>query len=87
MCTAAAFLTALAARGSKEGGIPLLWEGWPSARDLAPFTDVAWKLFSRTLFKMAAFASITSVAMRLEYPAAAIHQVCTHGRVQCCANA
>jgi putative MATE family efflux protein len=74
-CTAVAFLKALEVRGSKEGGVPLVWEGWPAARDIKAFADVAWKLFSRTLFKMTAFASITSVAMRLPLPAAAIHQI------------
>jgi hypothetical protein len=76
MCTAVAFLWNLAVRGRKEGGVPLAWEGWPAPRDLIPFADVACKLFTRTLFKMAAFASISTVAMRLKFPAPAIHQVC-----------
>lgn len=75
VCTAIIFLRALHARGLRPGGIPLVWAGLPTVADFAPFVDVAWKLFTRTLFKMGAFASISSVAMGLPYKAAATHQV------------
>lgn len=74
--TAAVFLQALRARGQRPGGISLVWGGLPALSDFAPFADVAWKLFTRTLFKMGAFASISSVAMGLPFNAAATHQVC-----------
>lgn len=75
VCTAVIFLRALHARGLRPGGVPLVWAGLPTIADFAPFADVAWKLFTRTLFKMGAFASISSVAMGLPYKAAATHQV------------
>jgi hypothetical protein len=49
--------------------------GLPSLADLVPFVDVGWKLLTRTLFKMAAFASISSVATTLPESAVASHQV------------
>ena len=73
--TAMAFLWALAKHGDSSKGIRLAWAGLPSVRDLVPFMDVGWKLLTRTLFKMAAFASISAVATTLAQKSIASHQV------------
>lgn len=79
--TAAAFLAALHRQGLSGRGIRLVWAGVPRMHDLAPFFDVGWKLLTRTLFKMAAFASISSVATTLSNTAVASHQVRAVGAV------
>lgn len=73
--TAAAFLWALHTHGASGHGVRLVWAGLPRLSDLLPFLDVGWKLLTRTLFKMAAFASISSVATTLPHMAVASHQV------------
>lgn len=78
---AAAFLRALRWHGDNgRGGIRFAWSGVPTLRDLYPFFDVGWKLLTRTLFKMAAFASISSVAAQLPQKTLASHQVRTQAR-------
>lgn len=80
VCTAAVFVRTLHERGQRPAGVALVWSGVPALSDFAPFADVAWKLFTRTLFKMGAFASISTVAMGLPFKAAATHQVPQHRR-------
>lgn len=73
--TAVVFLHALHRQGSAPLGVKLVWSGLPTLADMAPFWDVGWKLLTRTLFKMAAFASITMAATTLSTNDAASHQV------------
>jgi hypothetical protein len=74
---AAAFLRALYACGASGKGIRLIWAGVPNLCDLAPFLDVGWKLLTRTIFKMAAFASVSAVATTLPQEVVASHHVCS----------
>jgi hypothetical protein len=73
--TSIVFLWALHKHGQTSKGIQLAWMGLPALRDLVPFVDVGWKLLTRTLFKMAAFASISSIATTLPKKSVAAHQV------------
>ena len=74
--TAAVCLRILHQYGLRKG-IRLMWMGLPRPSDLTPFLDVGWKLLTRTLFKMAAFAAISSVAASLPKKTVAAHQVRT----------
>jgi hypothetical protein len=75
--SAAAFLRALHTCGACGKGIRLVWAGVPRLQDLEPFLDVGWKLLTRTVFKMAAFASISAVATTLPQEVVASHHVCS----------
>lgn len=80
---ATAFVYSLHKAGKEGKSARLLWMGLPTRAEVKPFVDVGWKLLSRTLFKMIAYAAITAAATKLETNVVASHQVRSRFAAQC----
>ncbi|KAL4421323.1 hypothetical protein ABPG75_010614 [Micractinium tetrahymenae] len=72
---AAYFLWHLWHKGRRPGGLRLRWTGLPQPSQMRDFLLVAATLFTRTIFGLAAYFSMTTAATRLGTLATATHQV------------
>jgi Na+-driven multidrug efflux pump len=72
---AAFFLWHLWRKGRSPGGVRLRWVGLPRPSQMREFLLVAATLFTRTIFGMSAYFSMTRAATQLGTLATAAHQV------------